>query len=319
MLFERKTRKKKKGPGKFFRKGLSLPEVMQLFPDDDVAEAWFAESRWPDDPWCPHCGSESIQSGTTHPTMPYRCRACRKFFSVRTHTVMASSKLGYQTWILAIYLFTTGIKGTSSMKLHRDLGVTQRTAWHLAHRIRAMWQCDEFPFAGPVEADETFIGGKETNKHQHKKLRAGRGTVGKTAVAGIKDRATNEVRARVVDRVNMETLQGFVSEQIDEEAELFTDENSAYAGLPNHIALKHNAGEYVDGMAHTNGIESFWANMKRGLGGTYHQVSTKHLGRYVGEFEGRHNARNADTLQQMRSMAQGMLGRRLTYKDLTSE
>ena len=232
---------------------------------------------------------------------------------------MEDSKLGFQTWMLAIYLLTTGIKGTSSMKLHRDLGITQRSAWHLAHRIRETWQNHSIPFSGPAEADETYIGGKEMGKHRRKKLNAGRGTVGKTPVVGVKDRATNEVRAVVVGKVNMETLHGFVGANVDAEAQLFTDENASYSGLPNHTSLKHNAGEYVKGLAHTNGIESFWANLKRGLGGTYHQVSIKHLPRYIGEFEGRHNARNADTLQQMRSMAHGMLGRRLRYKELTSK
>ena len=132
----------KKGPGLSFRKGLSLPELVRMFPDDATAEAWFADTRWPNGLLCLYCQSERVQSGTSRPTMPYRCRDCRKFFSVRTGTVMAKSKLGYQTWVLAIYLLTTGIKGTSSIKLHRDLGITQKTAWHLAHRIRAMWQKD---------------------------------------------------------------------------------------------------------------------------------------------------------------------------------
>ena len=312
-----RTKRKKKGPGKFFRKGLSLVDVIKLFPDNATAETWFAKARWPDGPWCPECKSKRIQTGAADKSRPYRCRDCYKRFSVRTDTVMQHSKLGYQVWIVAIYLLTTGIKGTSSMKLHRDLGISQKSAWHLAHRIRAMWKAGQFPFAGPVEADETFIGGKEGNKHEWKKLNAGRGTVGKTPIAGVKDRATNEVRVRVVSSVNTETLQGFVGSHIDEEAELFTDEHSAYEGMPNHATVKHSAGEYVDGMAHTNGIESFWATLKRGYHGTYHNMSNKHLSRYVGEFEGRHNARNSDTLEQMFYMAQGMLGRRLTYKELT--
>ena len=165
----------RKGPGQSFRKGLSLPELVRMFPDDTAAEAWLVDTRWPNGVQCPNCGSWRIQSGTAHKTMPYRCRECRKRFSVRSKTVMAASNLGFQVWILAIYLLTTGIKGTSSMKLHRDLGVTQKTAWHLSHRIRAMWQAGDFLLSGPVEADETYIGGKETNKHESRKLKLGRG------------------------------------------------------------------------------------------------------------------------------------------------
>ena len=207
-----------------------------------------------------------------------------------------------------------GIKGTSIMKLHRDLGVAQSTAWHLAHRVRASWQRSLAPFAGPVEADETFVGGKE-----HNKLRAGHGNIGMIPIADIKDWATNEVRAQVVGNVDTATLQDFVNANLDEEAELFTDENSAYVGMRRHTAIKHCAGEYVDGTAHTPGIESFWANLKRSLVGTYYKVSLKHLPGYVNEFEGRHDSRNVDTLAQMDYMERGMVGQRLTLEELTSE
>ena len=308
-----------KGPGLAHRKGLSLPELLRLFPDDPTAEAWFADTRWPDGPQCPYCGSWRVQSKAAHKTMPYRCRECRKRFSVRTKTVMASSNLGFQVWVLAIYLLTTGIKGTSSMKLHRDLGVTQKTAWHLAHRIRTMWQAGDFLLTGPVEADETYIGGKEPNKHESRKLHAGRGTIGKIPVAGIKDRATKEVRAQVTQPANKVNLQQFVEEHRDPAAMLYTDEHYAYVGLPNHESVRHSVGEYVQEQSHTNGIESFWALLKRGYYGTYHKMSEKHLSRYIGEFAGRHNARAVDTIQQMALMAQGMMGKRLLYRDLIAE
>ena len=308
-----------KGPGQSFRKGLSLPELVRMFPDDAKSEAWFADARWPDGVQCPNCGSWRVQSGTAHKTMPYRCRECRKRFSVRSKTVMAASNLGFQVWILAIYLLTTGIKGTSSMKLHRDLGVTQKTAWHLSHRIRAMWQAGDFLLSGPVEADETYIGGKETNKHESRKLKLGRGTIGKTPVTGVKDRSTKEVRVQVTQPVNRATVQEFVEEHVDPDAMLYTDESSAYDGLPNHETVRHSVGEYVQEQAHTNGIESFWSLLKRGYYGTYHKMSDKHLARYIGEFAGRHNARAVDTIEQMTLMAQGMMGKRLTYQELIAE
>ena len=154
-----------KGPGWEHRKGLSLVQIVRRFPDDDAAEAWFAETRWPGGPVCPHCGSVRVQSGAAHATMPYRCRDCRKRFSVKTGTVMANSKLGYQVWAIAVYLMTTGISGVSSMKLHRDLGITQKSAWHLAHRIREAWGDQAAAFVGPVEAADTDVGGKASNKH----------------------------------------------------------------------------------------------------------------------------------------------------------
>ena len=308
-----------KGPGQSFRKGLSLPELVRMFPDDAKAEAWFADARWPDGVQCPNCGSWRVQSGTAHKTMPYRCRECRKRFSVRSKTVMAASNLGFQVWILAIYLLTTGIKGTSSMKLHRDLGVTQKTAWHLAHRIRSMWQAGDFLLSGPVEADETYIGSKETNKHESRKLKLGRGTIGKTPVTGVKDRSTKEVRVQVTQPVNRATVQEFVEDHVSPDAMLYTDESSAYDGLPNHETVRHSIGEYVQEQAHTNGIESFWSLLKRGYYGTYHKMSDKHLARYIGEFAGRHNARAVDTIEQMALMAQGMMGKRLTYQELIAD
>ena len=304
-------------PGRSHRTGISLAELFRMFPDD-AAERWFVEKRWPDGVCCHYCGSENVQTGAKHKTMPLRCRDCRKRFSVRTGTVMQSSKLGYQTWAVAIYLLTTSLKGVSSMKLHRDLDITQKSAWHLAHRLRATWQNrGGAPFAGPLEADETFVGGKAKNMHKaHRERLTGRGGVDKTAVAGVLDRATKRVRAAVVTRVDGPTLKGFVGEHAADGATVYTDEAAAYAGLPNRESVSHGVGEYVKGQAHINGMESFWSMLKRGYVGTYHRMSPEHLGRYVGEFAGRHNSRDLNTADQMSAMVQGAEGLRLRYADL---
>ena len=315
---------RKRAPGKHWRKGLTLVELIRKFPDDKTAEAWIASIRWPDGPRCAHCDHDNIQHPTAHKTMPYRCRrnGCRKFFSVKVGTVMQDSKLGYQEWAIAVYLFNTSLKGVSSMKLHRDLGISQKSAWHLAHRIRQCWDdLNGEPFEGPVEADETYVGGLAKNMHARVRRERihGRGGVDKTAVAGIKDRATGKVTAKVVAATDGPTLRGFVTEHSAHTAMVYTDDHKAYSGLPRHQAVQHSVAEYVNGQAHVNGVESSWAGLKRGYHGTHHHMSAKHLDRYVAEFCGRHNRRPLDTEDMMAANVRGMVGKRLTYTTLTAE
>ena len=315
--------KKKKAPGKAYRKGITLIEIMRQFQDDATAEAWFMNKRWPQGIACPHCGSMNVQTGTKHKTMPFRCREkeCAKRFSAKTGTVMEGSKIGMQKWMIATYLLSTNLKSVSSMKLSRDLGINQRSAWFMAHRLRAAISVKDLPYSGPVEVDESYFGGKFRNATKaKKKTLKGRRPVGKTAVVGAKDRATNRVSANVVPDTSKNTLHGFVDEHTSPGATVYTDEATAYESLPfNHASVKHSISEYVKGDVHTNGIESLWATMKRAHKGTFHKLSPKHLDRYVQEFAGRHNLRERDTIDIMGEFVNGMDGKRLKYTQLIAD
>ena len=308
------------GPGKSYRNGITILELMRMFPDEATAYKWFVNQRWPDGPYCPHCKSLNVQSGIKHKSMTHRCRDCedKKMFSLKTGTVMHGSKLPYRIWAIAIYLLTTNLKSIASLKLSRDLGITQKTAWHLAMRIRKTYEAQPELFSGPVEVDETYVGGKRKNMPKSKRVQLdGRGPVGKAVVVGAKDRETNQVSAQVVGGTDRDTLQGFIGARVEAGAIVYTDDHKGYIGLTfAHVAVNHSRGQYVQGEAHTNGIESFWSMLKRAYMGTFHHLSHKHLQRYASEFCGRHNLREYDTLDQMVALVKGMGGKRLRYCDL---
>ena len=299
-------------PGKHFREGITMLELFKMFPDNETAMKWFETRIWKHGRKCPTCGNDSTVP-SKHKTMPYYCYKCKSFFSVKKGTVMESSKIGYQKWAIATYLVATNLKGVSSMKVHRDLGMTQKSAWFMIHRLRKSWKqlAGVDSMEGPVEIDETYVGGSETNRHAQDK-----GKHDKVAVVGVKDRATNKVSASPVPETAKARLTHFVEGHVEPAAIKYTDENPAYSSLSNHESVKHSVGEYVRGQAHINGMESFWAMVKRGYDGTFHHVSEQHLHRYINEFAGRHNVRNFDTVDMMGLVAENMAGCRLTYRDL---
>ena len=314
-----------KAPGKAHRTGISLLELNEMFPDEDSARTWFESHVWPEGRCCPRCGSGRTHEAK-HAKSPYRCTDCRAYFSVKTGTALEGSKVPLRKWVFAFYLETTSLKGVSSMKLHRDLKVTQKTAWFMLHRIRKVWALDKAAgFSDPVEVDETYVGGKRKDmsnaqRREPAEQGVGRGAVDKTAVVGIKDREIKHVRAKVVGRTDKPTLQGFVVKHTAPGATVYTDEATAYQGLPfKQEAVKHSVSEYVRGMAHTNGAESFRSMLKRAHMGTFHKLSPKHLDRYVQEFAGRQNMREKDTIDQMADVASGTVGKQLTYEKLIAD
>ena len=300
----------------------TLSELTAAFSDEQTCIEHFRSIRWAHGAFCPYCGSTKIYNFSDKRT--HKCGDCRQRFSIKVGTIFADTKLPLRQWFIAIWLITSHKKGIASAQLARDLGVTQKTAWFMLHRLRYAAKTKSFnmPLEGIVEVDETFVGGLAKNKHIGKRGK-GRGTggigSGKTPVVGAVERG-GEVVARSTSSVDSATLKNFVREHVSHQAQLLvTDQWVGYRGLDAeyvHAIINHSKGEYVRDDAHTNTIEGFWSLLKRQIYGIHHWVSPKHLDQYVGEATWRYNRREASEGGRVNSLLAASDGKRLTYKEL---
>lgn len=298
---------------------ISTFQLFEMFPDEATARTYLESRLWPKGPTCPTgAGQDRI---TTRKNGFYRCNKCQLDFTIRTGTILERSHIPLHKWIYAMYLMVTARKGISSMQLAKEIGVTQKSAWFMLGRLREACAGEFEKLRGMVEVDEAYFGGKESNKHESKKLKAGRGSVGKTAVMGMRERG-GKVIAKTIEAPDKETIQTAIYDSVEVGSTIVSDEHSAYTGLGGlffeHETVNHTEGEYKRGQFDTNSIESVWAVMKRGMHGVYHHASAKHLPRYVDEFTFRLNEGDVKrhTLDRLDSFIKGVDGKRLTYARL---
>jgi transposase-like protein len=299
----------------------TLMEAIRYFTDPDVCVEFVAKLRWPDGPTCPACGSQEHSYLTTRRL--WKCKACKKQYSVKVGTIFEDSAIPLDKWLASIWMIANAKNGISSYELARATGLTQKSAWFVLHRIRLAMETGSFngPLSGEVEADETFVGGKSKFMHVKDRQRKikGTGPSTKTAVMGLYER-DGELRAEVVSDTRKRTLQPKVREQVAKGSAVFTDASYSYTGLADeydHETVDH-AVEYVRGRVHTNGLENFWSLLKRGLKGTYVSVQPEHLHRYVAEQVYRFNDRKDNDLGRFVTVTARVSGRRLTYEALTT-
>lgn len=307
------------------RKPTNLLEAVRYFSDLDVANEYVANLRWPDGPVCPRCGGTEHSFLTTRRI--WKCKACKRQFSVKVGTIFEDSPLGLDKWLPAVWLAANSKNGISSHELGRALGITQKSAWFMLHRIRLAMRSGTFTMlSGTVEVDETFIGGKARNMHaadRKRKFGGARGmhpSIGKATVVGMIERG-GRVRASVVDDTKRRTLQSYVRDVVEPGSAIYSDAHPAYAGLSpdfHHKTVDH-AIEYVEGNVHTNFIENFWSLLKRGLHGTYVSVKPFHLFRYLDERMFTFNERELGDTGRFELTLGAAAGRRLTYAQLTGQ
>ena len=300
----------------------NLIDAVRYFSDLCVCNRYMRRIKWPDGkPTCPKCGSENVAEIATRPIL--QCRACRKQCSYKTGTIFEDSPLGLDKWFVAIWAIANSKNGISSHELGRALGVTQKSAWFMSHRILEAMRTGTFrKLSGTVESDETFIGGEARNIHAHireRKIR-GRGAVGKRIVHGLLERG-GEVRANVVEVVDPGNLYPIIISNVERGSNFYSEEHSAYIGLDRyfvHEAINH-AEQYVRGLVHTNGLENFWSLFKRCLKGTWTHVAPFHLQRYCDEESVRFNDRHGDDADRFNAVLRRTVGRRLTWRYLTAQ